>query len=212
MNWFKSKNKNFSSIIFSIFVIYLNPLLMAQVNTVEKATFGAGCFWCVEAIYSRVNGVIKVEPGYSGGKFPDPNYKEVCTGTTGHAEVCQITFDTLIISFLDLLEVFWKSHDPTTLNRQGNDFGTQYRSVIFFHNEKQKKEAEAMKSRLDNEKIWDNPIVTEIVKIEKFYVAEDYHFNYYKNNPNQPYCNLVITPKIKKFEATFKEYLINIDK
>lgn len=180
---------------------------MAQERTFEKATFGAGCFWCVEAIYSRVEGVIKVEPGYSGGKTENPTYKEVCTGTTGHAEVCQITFDPLKISYLDLLEIFWKSHDPTTLNRQGNDIGTQYRSVIFYHNPLQKKEAEAMKLRLNNEKIWDNPIVTEIVPFEMFYVAEDYHFDYYKNNPNQPYCSLVITPKVKKFEKTFKEYL-----
>jgi peptide-methionine (S)-S-oxide reductase len=202
------------SIVFavSIFLINVNLIVMAQEKTVEKATFGAGCFWCVEAIYSRVHGVIKVEPGFSGGKTDNPTYNEVCAGTTGHAEVCQITFDTSIISYLDLLEVFWKSHDPTTFNRQGNDIGTQYRSVIFYHNLQQKKEADSMKVRLNSERIWNEPIVTEIVPFEKFYIAEDYHMNYYKNNPNQSYCKLVITPKIKKFEATFKEYLNNIEK
>lgn len=198
--------------IVSIFLIHLNTLVMAQEKSMEKATFGAGCFWCVEAIYSRVNGVIKVEPGFSGGKTEDPTYKEVCTGITGHAEVCQITFDSAKISYLDLLEVFWKSHDPTTLNRQGSDIGTQYRSVIFYHNLQQKREADSMKVRLNNEKIWNKPVITEIVPFEKFYVAEDYHFNYYKNNPNQPYCNLVITPKVKKFEATFKEYIKSVEK
>jgi len=192
-------------------LIYINPFLMAQTKTNEKATFGAGCFWCVEAIYSRVGGVIKVEPGYSGGTIINPTYDEVCSGTTGHAEVCQIAYDPSVISFLDLLEVFWKSHDPTTINRQGNDIGTQYRSVIFYHSAQQKKEAEAMKAKLNHEKIWNSSIVTQIVPFEKFYVAEDYHFNYYENNSEQPYCRLVITPKIKKFEAAFKEYMINTE-
>jgi peptide-methionine (S)-S-oxide reductase len=173
----------------------------------EKATFGAGCFWCVEAIYSRVNGVIKVEPGYSGGKMEKPTYREVCSGLTSHAEVCQLTFVPSLVSYLDLLEIFWKSHDPTTLNRQGNDIGTQYRSIIFYHNLQQKKKAEAMKIRLNTEKIWKDRIVTEIEPLQNFYVAEDYHFNYFKNHPNQPYCKLVIAPKIKKFESTFKEYM-----
>jgi peptide-methionine (S)-S-oxide reductase len=180
---------------------------MAQGKMVEKATFGAGCFWCVEAIYSLMNGVIKVEPGYCGGNTENPTYKDVCTGTTGYAEVCQITYDPSIVSFLDLLEVLWKSHDPTTPNRQGNDIGTQYRSVVFYHNPQQKKESEEMKARLDAEKIWDKPVVTQIVPFKKFYVAENYHHDYYENNPQNPYCTFVITPKVKKFEETFKEYL-----
>jgi peptide-methionine (S)-S-oxide reductase len=185
---------------------------MAQSNSEEITTFGSGCFWCTEAIFSRLSGVIKVEPGYSGGQLINPTYKDVCTGVTGHAEVCQISFNPYIISFLDLLEVFWKTHDPTTLNRQGNDIGTQYRSVIFYHSELQKKQATEMKNKLNAEKIWKNSIITQIEAFEKFYLAENYHFNYYKNNPDQPYCNFVITPKIKKFEKIFMEYILNSPK
>jgi peptide-methionine (S)-S-oxide reductase len=173
----------------------------------ETATFGAGCFWCVEAVFSRVKGVSEVKSGYSGGNVKNPTYKEVCSGNTGHAEVCQLSYDPGKIGYLELLEIFWKTHDPTTLNRQGNDIGTQYRSVIFYHNDNQRKKAEEMKSRLNKEGIWPNPIVTEIRAFEVFYPAEDYHDDYYENNPSQPYCSFVITPKIEKFEKTFKDYL-----
>ena len=178
-----------------------------QNNNMELATFGAGCFWCVEAIFSRVEGVIEVQSGYSGGHIKNPSYKEVCTGTTGHAEVCQIGYDPGVINFLQLLELFWKTHNPTTLNRQGNDVGTQYRSVVFYHNEDQKKTAEEMKARLTAEGIWDDPMITEIVRFDVFYPAEDYHNDYYENNPSQPYCSFVITPKVEKFEKAFRDYL-----
>lgn len=173
----------------------------------DTATFGSGCFWCTEAIFERVKGVSKVVSGYSGGSVDNPTYKEVCNGTTGHAECTQITFDPAVISYDELLEIFWKMHDPTTLNRQGNDVGTQYRSVIFYHNDRQKQKAEYYKNKLTKEKIWDKPIVTEITKFEKFYPAEDYHQEYYDNNPNQGYCAYVITPKVEKFEKIFKDKL-----
>ena len=176
-------------------------------SNTEVATFGAGCFWCVEAIFSRVDGVLDIKSGYSGGNVKNPSYKEVCTGKTGHAEICKITFDPLKVSYLNLLEIYWKTHDPTTLNRQGNDVGTQYRSVIFYHNEEQKKIATEMKDQLNQEGIWNDPIVTEIVPFEAFYPAEGYHDDYYENNPNQPYCSFVITPKVEKFEKTFRDYL-----
>jgi len=173
----------------------------------ETATFGSGCFWCTEAIFERVNGVIAVVSGYSGGTVEDPSYKEVCDGTTGHAECTQITFDSSVISYDELLEIFWKTLDPTTLNKQGNDVGTQYRSVIFYHNDAQKQKAEFYKNKLTEEKIWDKPIITEITKFDKFYPAEDYHQEYYDNNPNQGYCSFVITPKVEKFEKIFKDKL-----
>ena len=173
----------------------------------ESATFGSGCFWCTDAIFERVNGVVTVVSGYSGGTVDDPAYKEVCEGTTGHAECTQITFDSSVVSFDELLEIFWKTHDPTTLNKQGNDVGTQYRSVIFYHNDEQKQKAEYYKNKLTDEKIWDKPIVTEITKLDKFYPAEDYHQEYYDNNPNQGYCSFVITPKVEKFEKIFKDKL-----
>ncbi|WP_297838556.1 peptide-methionine (S)-S-oxide reductase MsrA [Ignavibacterium sp.] len=176
-------------------------------SNLEIATFGSGCFWCTEAIFERVKGVQKVISGYSGGTTDNPTYKEVCTGTTGHAECTQIYFDPSIITYDELLEIFWKTHDPTTLNRQGNDVGTQYRSVIFYHNEEQKQKAEYYRKKLEEEKIWDNPIVTEIVEFKKFYPAEDYHQNYYENNPYQGYCAFVITPKVEKFEKIFKDKL-----
>lgn len=178
-----------------------------QNSKLETATFGSGCFWCTEAIFERVNGVTSVVSGYSGGTVENPTYKEVCDGTTGHAECTQINFDPAIISYDELLEIFWKTHDPTTLNRQGNDVGTQYRSVIFYHNDEQKQKAEYYKNKLTEEKIWDKPIVTEITKFEKFYPAEDYHQEYYDNNPNQGYCAYVITPKVEKFEKIFKDKL-----
>ena len=173
----------------------------------ETATLGAGCFWCVEAIFQKLKGVISVLPGYSGGSVKNPSYKEVCTGRTGHAEVCNIEFDPGIISFSEILKVYWQTHDPTTLNRQGNDIGEQYRSVIFYHNEQQRKIAEELKERLNSEKVWNDPVITEIVPFEHFYYAEDYHKNYYNNNKDQPYCSIVITPKLEKFKKIFSEKL-----
>lgn len=173
----------------------------------EVATFAAGCFWCTEAVFQRLKGVVKVESGYSGGSVPNPTYEAVCTGQTGHVECTQITYDPKIISYPQLLEVFWKTHDPTTLNRQGNDSGTQYRSAIFYHNDEQKQLAEKYKHELDAAKIWEDPIVTEISELKKFYKAEDYHQNYYNQNGNQPYCSFVITPKIEKFKKVFADKL-----
>ncbi|MCU7495152.1 MAG: peptide-methionine (S)-S-oxide reductase MsrA [Ignavibacteria bacterium] len=172
-------------------------------NKYEVATFGEGCFWCTEAVFQRLNGVIKVESGYSGGIVKDPTYREVCSGQTGHAEVSRITYDPDKISYVELLEVFWKTHDPTTLNRQGADVGTQYRSVIFYHNDEQKRLALEYKRKLEEEKIWDDPIVTEISPAREFYMAEEYHQNYYNNNTAQPYCTFVITPKLEKFRKVF---------
>jgi peptide-methionine (S)-S-oxide reductase len=169
----------------------------------DTVTLGAGCFWCVEAVYQQLEGVVSVESGYSGGTIDNPTYEQVCSGRTGHAEVCNITFDNTKISFDELLEVFWKVHDPTTLNRQGADAGTQYRSVIFYHNPAQKELAEKYKTKLNEAKAFDNPIVTEISPFTKFFKAEDYHQNYYNDNKSQPYCQMVITPKLKKFEEVF---------
>ena len=171
------------------------------------ATFGSGCFWCSEAIFSRLEGVIKVEPGFSGGHTINPTYKEVVEGTTGHAEVAQITYNPDLVSFSTLLEVFWKTHDPTTLNRQGGDVGTQYRSVIFYHDKEQQELANKYLDALEKANIWKDPIVTEIVSFKRFYPAEDYHNDYYENNPSNSYCSLVITPKIEKFEKVFSDKL-----
>ncbi len=179
----------------------------SNIMSADTATFGAGCFWCVEAIFERVNGVHDVISGYAGGTIDNPTYEQVCSGATGHAEVCQITFDSEIISFKELLEIFWKTHDPTTLNRQGADVGTQYRSVIFYHNDEQKKISEYYKTELNKAGIWNNPIVTEISPMPQFYTAENYHQDYYENNSNAGYCNFVITPKVKKFEEIFKDKL-----
>ena len=173
----------------------------------EVCTLGAGCFWCVEAVFVDLNGVHKVVSGYSGGKVKNPTYKEVCSGYTGHAEVVQIHFDPAIISFPDILEVFWHTHDPTTLNRQGADTGTQYRSVIFYHSEEQKMQAEQSKANTDASDLWEDPIVTEISPFTIFYEAEDYHQNYYDENPSQPYCRVVINPKLTKFRQKFAEKL-----
>jgi peptide-methionine (S)-S-oxide reductase len=174
---------------------------------IDTATFGAGCFWCIEAIFQRLEGVISVKSGYSGGTVKNPSYKEVCSGVTGHAEVTQITYDKRKISFDELLEVFWKTHDPTTLNSQGNDFGTQYRSAVFYHNEEQKQKAEKYKKELNEAKVYPNPIVTEIRPFTVFYPAEDYHQNYYNQNGSQGYCKFVIQPKVEKFEKVFKSKL-----
>jgi peptide-methionine (S)-S-oxide reductase len=171
------------------------------------ATFGSGCFWCTEAVFQNVEGVEKVESGYSGGKVKNPTYKEVCSGLTGHAEVIQVHYDTAKVSYEELLEIFWKTHDPTTLNRQGADEGTQYRSVVFYHNEEQKKLAEKYKVELDKSGAFNNPIVTEISPYTEFYKAEDYHQNYYNLNGNAPYCSYVIQPKLEKFRKVFKHKL-----
>jgi peptide-methionine (S)-S-oxide reductase len=196
-------------IIISFFILaYLSQDIYAQNNKkMELATFGSGCFWCSEAIFEKVNGVESVVSGYSGGKVKNPTYKEVCTGNTGHAEVVQITYNPKIITFKDLLEIFWKMHDPTTLNRQGADIGTQYRSVIFYHTDKQKEIAETYKKKLNEANIYKNPVVTEISPFESFYKGEDYHQEYYENNKAQPYCSFVITPKLEKFKKVFKEKL-----
>jgi len=170
----------------------------------EVATFGTGCFWCTEAVFQQLKGVTSVVSGYSGGHLENPSYEEVTTGRTGHAEVCQIEFNPDVISFNDLLEVFFNTHDPTTLNRQGNDIGPQYRSVIFYHTEEQRETAERKKSELEVNKTFRKPIVTEITAFTKFYPAEDYHQNYFRNNPNQGYCRYVIAPKVEKFEKVFK--------
>jgi len=177
---------------------------MAQLDT---ATFAAGCFWCVEAVFQNLNGVQSVASGYTGGTAENPSYEEVCSGSTGHAEACQIVYDPKIITYAELLEVFWKTHDPTTLNRQGNDSGTQYRSAIFYHSEDQKKQAEHYKSELDSSGAFDAPIVTEIAPFTKFYKAENYHQNYFNEHGAQPYCLLVIRPKVEKFKKAFGEKL-----
>ena len=169
----------------------------------KTAVFAGGCFWCTEAIFEELKGVQKVVSGYSGGKVANPTYEQVCTGQTGHAECTQITYDPALVTFAELLEVFWMTHDPTTLNRQGADSGTQYRSAIFYTDEDQKQEAIAYKAKLEKEKIWSAPIVTEITRFEKFYPAENYHQEYYLSNPNQGYCRIVITPKIEKFKKIF---------
>jgi peptide-methionine (S)-S-oxide reductase len=171
------------------------------------ATFGTGCFWCTEAIFQEVEGVVKVTSGYSGGHVDNPTYKQVCEGTTGHAECLNIEYDSTKVSFDELLEIFWQVHNPTTLNRQGNDVGTQYRSVIFYHNEEQKNKAEKYIAELNKSGAWDDPVVTTLEPFTKFYAAEDYHQNYYNNNTGQGYCQFVIRPKLEKFEKVFKAKL-----
>jgi peptide-methionine (S)-S-oxide reductase len=173
----------------------------------EKATFGSGCFWCTEAIFQNLKGVKSAVSGYSGGHIKNPSYKEVVNGNTGHAEVIQVTYDPSEISFAELLEIFWETHDPTTLNRQGNDVGPQYRSAIFYHNNEQKELAEKYKKELDKSGVWQNPIVTEITAYKEFYEAEDYHQNYYNLNKMQPYCAFVIKPKVEKFKKVFADKL-----
>lgn len=179
----------------------------AATSPLDTATFGAGCFWCVEAQFQMLEGVSKVESGFSGGHVKNPSYKEVCTGTTGHAEVCRITFDPSKISYEEMLYAFWQSHDPTQLNRQGNDIGTQYRSVIYYHNDAQKKLAEEYKKKLNSEKVYDSPVVTEISPSAPFYKAEDYHQDYFNQNGNESYCQFVVRPKVEKFQKVFKDKL-----
>ena len=174
----------------------------------ETATFGSGCFWCTEAFFERLRGVESVVSGYSGGHVENPTYEQVCAGWTGHAEVIQVGYDPAAITYPELLEVFWKTHDPTTLNRQGNDTGTQYRSAIFFHSDEQRQQAEHFKQKLGESGAYRDPIVTEIVPFEKFYAAEKYHQNYYESNPTQGYCSFVIRPKMEKFQQAFADKLV----
>jgi len=180
---------------------------MDSVRRTEAATLGGGCFWYTEAVFNRIRGVLKVEPGYSGGRPEDATYRRVSTGRTGHAEVVQVTFDPDAISFRELLEVFFATHDPTTLNRQGSDVGPQYRSVIFYHDDAQRRTAEEVIEELNGEGIWDSPLVTQILPFEAFYEAEEYHVDYYERNRGQPYCRLVIDPKILKLTERFRDKL-----
>jgi peptide-methionine (S)-S-oxide reductase len=176
-------------------------------DQLATATLGAGCFWCVEAVFQELKGVHSVVSGYAGGLTENPTYYQICSGTTGHAEVVQLTFDPAVISFADLLYVFWRTHDPTTLNRQGADVGTQYRSAIFYHSEEQRVIAEQAKQEANASGLWSRPIVTEIVPFTTFYPAEDYHQNYYRSNPYQPYCTVVIDPKMRKLRKEFQDKL-----
>jgi peptide-methionine (S)-S-oxide reductase len=180
---------------------------LAEPKNEEVATLGGGCFWCTEAIFSELRGVKKVVPGFSGGTVPNPTYEQVCAGTTGHAEVVQITFDPAVISFKRLLQIFFTVHDPTTPNRQGADVGSQYRSIILYHTEEQKKIALEVMKEVEERRIWSRPIVTQLVPFKEFYEAEDYHRDYFKKNPLQPYCLLVISPKVRKFRKEYAELL-----
>ncbi len=173
----------------------------------KKATFGSGCFWCVEGIFKSIDGVEEVYSGYMGGARPNPSYEQVCTGATGHAEVIQFVYDEEKVSFEILLEVFWKTHDPTTLNRQGADIGTQYRSVVFYHDPEQAEKAEAIKAKLNEAQAFENPVVTEIAAASEFYPAEDYHQDYFLKNPNNAYCQAVARPKLEKFKRVFADLL-----
>jgi len=193
--------------LFSFMNINGKEHIKNQMKNQEFATFGGGCFWCTEAIFNELEGVIKVESGYSGGETDFPTYKDICTGTTGHAEVIHITFNPEKVHFSELLDVFFATHNPTTLNRQGADVGTQYRSVVFYHNKTQKVETEKFIQTLELGNIFDDRIVTEITDFDTFYIAEDYHQNYFNNNKNQGYCNAVINPKLIKFRKQFKEKL-----
>jgi peptide-methionine (S)-S-oxide reductase len=184
----------------------IKPVISAGAK-VDTVTFGTGCFWCTEAIFQDVEGVISVQSGYSGGQLDNPTYEQVGTGTTGHAECLNIVYDPSKVTYDELLEIFWQTHDPTTLNRQGNDVGTQYRSVIFYHNKQQKEVAEKYKKELDKSGAYPNPIVTTLEPFTRFYKAENYHQSYYNENGNQPYCQFVIRPKVEKFRKVFKDKL-----
>jgi peptide-methionine (S)-S-oxide reductase len=176
-------------------------------NDLQTATLAGGCFWCLEAVFDEVKGVQSVESGYAGGKKAEPSYREVSTGMSGHAEVVQVSFDPQVVSYKDILNVFFAIHDPTTMNRQGADVGTQYRSAIFYHDDEQKRTAEDLIKELNTQKIWDQPIVTEVAKLDKFYMAEDYHQEYFAKNPYQPYCQAVVAPKVAKFRKHHLEML-----
>lgn len=181
------------------------PIRVYSCMSLQKATLGGGCFWCLEAIFQQVKGVLQVVSGYCGGSILNPTYHQVCTGSTGHAEVIQITYDISLVSYGDLLQIFFQLHDPTTLNRQGGDVGSQYRSVIFYHDEEQKNIAEKIKKGINQTGLWKNPIVTQLEPCPTFYKAEDYHQNYFQTNADQPYCRVVIAPKLEKFMALFKD-------
>lgn len=196
----------FILIISLLFTMNFQP---DQNRTSQIITVGGGCFWCTEAIFKELRGVIKVVPGYSGGNVKNPSYREVCTGSTGHAEVIQITYNPELITISEILEVFFMTHDPTTLNRQGPDTGTQYRSAIFYHSEEQKKAAENIIKQYETEKIFEMPVVTEITPFKAFYPAENYHHDYFEQNKRQPYCQFVISPKIEKFKEKYKDRLKN---
>jgi peptide-methionine (S)-S-oxide reductase len=180
---------------------------MSESKKLALATFGSGCFWCTEAVFNELRGVESVVSGYSGGQTADPTYEQVCSGRTGHAEVVQITYDANEVRFEELLEIFFKTHDPTTMNRQGHDVGTQYRSVIFYHDDEQRQAAESAIAKLNEVGVFGSPVVTQVVRFEKFYPAEGYHQNYFARNPDQAYCAAVIRPKIEKFRAAFRERL-----
>jgi peptide-methionine (S)-S-oxide reductase len=173
----------------------------------ELATLAGGCFWCMEAVFDDLSGVLSVESGYSGGHVANPTYRQVCSEVTGHAEAVQLTFDPSVISYKDILNIFFAVHDPTTLNRQGNDVGTSYRSAIFYHSDEQKTIAQEVIRKLTTQKLWPNPIVTEVTKFEKFYIAEDYHQEYFANNADQPYCRVVVAPKVAKFRKQYFDRL-----
>jgi peptide-methionine (S)-S-oxide reductase len=192
-------------VLFILIFLTISNFTMAK--KLEKATLGGGCFWCTEAVYLELKGVTDVKPGYSGGHVKNPSYKEVCAETTGHAEVVQIAFDPDVVNFSEILEVFFMTHNPTTLNRQGNDVGTQYRSAIFYHSEKQKQTAEKVIQLFGEESVYDNQIVTEVTEFGEFYRAEDYHVNYFARNGNQGYCQFVVAPKVEKFKKIFKDKL-----
>lgn len=199
--------KQITSIGIAILILISTNLTFAIMKKKEIATFGAGCFWCVEAIFQQLDGVEKVESGYSGGDLKNPTYKDITTGLTGHAEVIQLTYNPDVITFDELLEVFWGTHDPTTLNRQGADVGTQYRSAVFYHTKEQKQLTEKYKKELNDAKAFARPIVTEVTAFKKFYKAENYHQNYYNNNSSQGYCRVVIKPKLDKLKKVFKNKL-----
>ncbi len=194
-------------LLICLFALSLNGISQNKKANLETITLGGGCYWCVEAVYENLNGVKSVVSGFSGGNVANPTYEEVCTGTTGHAEVVQITYDKTVTDINEIFKVFFTVHDPTTLNRQGADVGTQYRSVIFYKNEEQKKAAQNIIAELNKAKVYNNPIVTKVEPFKVFYKAEDYHQNYYANNKNQPYCKMVIQPKLEKFEKVFKDKL-----
>ena len=200
-------------VVFSLLNLHgstINKLTIYQMNSnYETAILGGGCFWCSEAVFLQVKGVISVSSGYSGGFIKNPSYREVCNGTTGHAEVVKITFDPSVIKYSEILDIFFHTHDPTTLNKQGGDVGTQYRSVIFYNNVQQKSEAEKIIKDLEESSIFSRPIVTAVEKLTNFYMAEDYHQNYFAENPNEAYCNLVVRPKVDKFKKNYSEKLKN---